>query len=113
MKGLCMMSHHNSTPFSSEEVDQQIERYLSASLADSQEQAAQQTVQSLQRLYHIRSDPQSPSLQRVWQRVLAQTDPETSLQTQPGSGLLSTLHETPRQHHRRPFTLFSQLAAVF
>src|SRR5689334_4997506 len=65
------MSHQDDTYFTPAEVDQQIERYLSNSGETPEEQTAARALRHLQRVYQIRQDLHAPSLERVWQRVLA------------------------------------------
>src|SRR5579859_2163185 len=65
------MSHSDSMDFTPAQVDEQIERHLSGSHSAPEERAAQRAIQRLQRIYGIKSDEQTPSLERVWQRVLA------------------------------------------
>jgi outer membrane protein assembly factor BamB len=70
MKGTNKMSHTNDLSFTPEEVDQQIERSLSATPDAPEEQAIQQTIQGLKRIYQTKQSDDAPSLERVWQRVL-------------------------------------------
>lgn len=65
------MSHSNDTSFTPDKVDQQIDDYLSGQHDTPTEHAAQQAILRFKRIYGVKHDDQSPSLERVWQRVLA------------------------------------------
>ena len=124
------MSHSDSTEFTPAQVDKQIERHLSGSHNAPEEQAAQRAVQRLQRIYGIKSDEHTPSLERVWQRVLTSGTQESALSPakmsvreieekqqeteQPGimpAASPNGQHQQ-RTRSRRTRILFAQLAAV-
>src|SRR5215831_12714923 len=72
------MSHSNSMDFTPAQVDEQIERHLSGSHSVPEGQAAQRAIQRLQRIYGTKSDEHTPSLERVWHRVLASDTQESA-----------------------------------
>lgn len=121
------MSHQDDTYFTPAEVDQQIERYLSGSNDTPEEHTASRALQHLQRVYQIRKDRHAPSLERVWQRVLA-SETQESVDTQPDFEMVTPKTEGESeetqlagailptnangQRRRRARPLFAQLAAV-
>ncbi len=102
------MSHSNDTSFTPDKVDQQIDDYLSGQHDTPTEHAAQQAILRFKRIYGVKHDDQSPSLERVWQRVLAAEvqdgtqsvatvdEPEAPLQ-----GVLPLTESTRPQRKRR------------
>src|SRR5579859_325812 len=124
------MSHSDSMDFTPAQVDEQIERHLSGSHSAPQERAAQRAIQRLQRIYGIKSDEQTPSLERAWQRVLASDTQGSavSLAKVPAREIEDEQEETQQvgimpgaspngQHRHRNRTrrtriLFAQMAAV-
>lgn len=121
------MSHQDDTYFTPAEVEQQIERHLSEPGDTAEEQTTARALQHLQRVYQVRQNLHAPSLERVWQRVLA-SEAEESVPMQPGTnmktaeggderaevsqaGILSPTNASgQRRRYARP--LFAQLAAV-
>ena len=65
------MSDSNDTNFTSAEVDEQIERYLSGQHTTPEEGAARRALQQLQRIYRPENKQHAHSLERIWQCVLA------------------------------------------
>jgi outer membrane protein assembly factor BamB len=124
------MSHSDSMDFTPAQVDEQIERHLSGSHSVPEEQAAQRAIQRLQRIYGIKSDEHTPSLERVWQRVLASDTQGSAVLLAKGStrdiedereetqqaGIMPTASSNGQHSHRnrarRSRILFAQLAAV-
>lgn len=121
------MSHQDDTYFTPAEVDQQIERHLSEPGETPEEQTTARELRHLQRVYQVRQDLHAPSLERVWQRVLAsetlesaegQHDasinaPERAGEREEGQqagAILSTNASGRRRRYARP--LFAQLAAI-
>lgn len=64
------MSRGNEHDFTPARVDEQIENLLTSQGDTPQDAAGHQAVQQLQRLHQVRKDEHTPSLERVWQRVL-------------------------------------------
>ncbi|MGH2494849.1 MAG: hypothetical protein ACRDIV_09105, partial [Ktedonobacteraceae bacterium] len=122
------MFHSDNTKFTPTTVDEQIDHHLSGSHSAPDKQAAQQAVQRLQRIYQLKSAEHTPSLERVWQRVLA-TDAQESatpsaivaapaMADQPEEAQRGGVMSHPGPHGqrksrpRRTRVLFAQLAAV-
>src|SRR5450755_1158097 len=124
------MSHADSTDFTPATVDEQIERHLTGLQSTPDEQAAQRALHTFQRIYQLKSAEHVPSLERVWQRVLAAGTQESTMSSplvsapatideqeethQGGSMSLanSPMQSKNRTRTRRTRTLFAQLAAV-
>ena len=123
------MFHPDNTKFTSAMVDEQIDHHVSGSHSTPEEQAAQQAIQRLQRIYQVKSAEHTPSLERVWQRVLASDTQESATPSslvstpakadsqqkearQGGVMSLPTSHSQRKPPVRRTRTLFVQLAAV-
>ncbi len=119
------MSHIDDMFFRPEEVDEQIEQYLSDAHGAPEEQAARRALQGLQRAYQGKSNEQAPSLERVWQRVLthqaqesaippaamqAQESVEEQEETRPSSFMLPARLQDRRRAYRP--SLFAQMVAV-
>jgi outer membrane protein assembly factor BamB len=124
------MSHADSTDFTPATVDEQIERHLTGLQSTPDEQAAQRALHAFQRIYQRKSAEHVPSLERVWQRVLAAGTQESTMssplvsapatrdeqeETQQGGSMSlanSPMQSKNRTRTRRTRTLFAQLAAV-
>jgi outer membrane protein assembly factor BamB len=121
MKGTRMMAKSNDANFTSEEIDQQIEHYLSSQQITPEEQAAQHALQQLQRVYQAKNDQHAPSLERVWQRVQAasiQEDAGTLTPTikqddvRQDNPFAATRSNSQHQKRRRAYPLLAQMAAA-
>jgi len=122
------MSHSDHTNFTPAQVDEQIERYLSDLPNTPADQPSLRALHTLQRLYQVKNAEHTPSLERVWQGVLAASAQESAapstivpaaptvddLQDAPQSGIMSPA--SPHNPRRKPTplarVLLIQLATV-
>lgn len=112
------MSRPSEHTFTPSRVDEQIESLLAARNHTPAEQASQRVLQRVQQLYPAQRDEHTPSLERVWQRVLAAEGaehqaPGAQTTTRPGGVLSSGPAQARRTGGRaRSRPLLAQLAAV-
>src|SRR5947209_6731739 len=73
------MSYSDNTNFTPARVDEQIERYLSDPPSTPADQSSLRALHTLQRLYQVKNAEHAPSLERVWQRLLAASAQERAV----------------------------------
>jgi outer membrane protein assembly factor BamB len=122
------LSHSDHTNFTPAQVDEQIERSLSDPPNTPANHPSLRALHTFQRLYPVKSAEHAPSLERIWQGVLAASAQESAApstiipaaatvddpQDAPQSGMMSPAspHNPRRKPMPRARVLLLQLAAV-